>query len=481
MRSTFILLLTLACAQAATAQQPAIIRTHPQVLQALLQPQLIQQHASAKTTALKQRVIAQSTRYNAIDSLTDSLDMQYTGLRGSTYDYNMMLYPYDYSYRASPMFNYLGSFTKPQVLYDVCNRRTVDPFTNIYGMYETMYATYDTTKLTEYKDIFVDSATNDNMRYLNTFNTAGNITKGLWFNYNLGVSDSAFKQLFEYNSNGRLVKDSVYEKHLGIWKLAARTMYTYDAGNNLVQIDNYANTTDTSFTLPLIEQLKYVNTYDASNRLHTVLTSMYDGTALTQYVKDTFDYSGTLTFHNSWRQHQWDPINTYWAPMVYMQKHLNAASRPDTVSTYTFDSLANAWYPYYRDVITYNTQNNPLTMNNYIYNWTSFPATPDFTTTYYYETYNDPTGAGPIPAKLCGLLYPNPARNTVVLSQLSVDRSAAVVISIVNAGGQMLSRQARTYTGDMEISIADLVSGMYTIDVRDNVGALLYTAPVIKY
>jgi hypothetical protein len=295
----------------------------------------------------------------------------------------------------------------------------------------------------------------------------------------MGVADSAFKQLFEYNSSKKLIKDSIYEYRLGAWRLVSRTTYTYDASNNLTVINHYANDTDTTFAYPAIEQLRYNNTYDASNRLLTVLTSMFNGTILVPYIKDTFGYTGTSAFHTSWREHQFDPIDNTWPPQLNMQKHLNAANYPDTVNTFSFDSLANAWIPAARDVITYDVDNNPLKKQNYLYNWTAFPTTPDFTTTYYYGTYQASTDVHSV-AQNKACVFPNPAGDAITISGLDLDDNSPVTILLLNVNGQMLFRQNARWYNHMDISLNDVAHGVYFLAIHDADNRLLLQEQVLK-
>lgn len=454
---------------------------HNQYINSLLQQNTAAAPVAKSTAPTLERVVAQSKRDNSTNMLVDSIHLKYSSWRGSTYDYNTMIYPYNYPYATSPMFNFLGVFTKPQVLYDTALRWTVNPFTNIYGPYELTYAKYDSPSnhLRTFKDIFVDSTHNDLMTYADSFNSAHNIVLGYWFNLNLGIEDSAFKQYFQYNTSNKLVKDSVYERHLGVWRLASKTNYTYDASDNLTQIDQFTNVTDTSFLLPLIEYQKFVNTYDASNRLLTVLTSLYNGTTLAQSMKDTFAYSGTLTYYNSWKQHQFDPINNYWAPMISVQKHITAG-KPDTINTYGFDSLADAWVPAQMDIMHYNAANNPDTMRTYLYNWTSFPATPDYKTIYYYETYTDASSVAQAPVKHNAIVYPNPVTNMLTVALPDQFNKTRVTITFMNMAGQILSRQAMTWQGDARISAADLAPGTYSVVIQNEGGNVIDCMQVVK-
>jgi hypothetical protein len=454
------------------------------VINWLLQPQREENAAMKTTTGISsERVVAQSRKDNNLGSLTDSVNLIYGINRGSAYDYNNMLYAYNYPYSVSPMFNYAGAFTKPRVLFDTFRRWTVDPNTLVYGYYETDYAGYDShLNTTSYKELYRDSAFYPNMNFINRFNSANNIDSAYAFNWIAGVSDSAFKQFFTYNSFNKITKDSTYEYHGGVWRIVSRSLYTYNITNDLVQIDNYANTTDTSFLLPLIEQLQYINTYDASHRLLTVASSYYTGTSFGPYVRDTFGYSGSLTYHNSWREYQYDPINAYWAPMFNMTKNTNLAMLPDTVTINSFDSILNAWVPQTMDVIHYNLMNDPDTLKDYEYNFTAFPLTPDFQTIYYYQTYLNTTHIKPASPESGNnaLIFPNPATDMLTITQLNAAMGAKISVIITNVSGQLITRETMTWQGSQQLSVANLLPGAYSISIYGGRGEILHTQTFIK-
>lgn len=480
MKNIYVLIVSLFLAPTAFSQHKAAPNVqqarHMQIINALLQQNDAAQPVAKSTTGVtKHRVIAQSTRDNTVNTLVDSFDLKYAGLHTSKYDYNTMLYAYNYPYSTSPMFNFNGVFTKPQILFDTCLRWTVNPFTNVYGAYNRDVATYDAANNLKTFDDTVD-----HMSYVNIFNTSHNITIGYWFNTHDGVQDSAFKQYFEYNTAGKLVKDSIYERHLGVWRIASRTAYTYDGSGNLTQIDQYTNATDTSFLLPLVEYQKYVNTYDASNRLLTVLTSLYNGTTLAASMKDTFAYTGTVPFCTSWKQHQFDPINNYWAPMISVQKHLNTSSLPDTINTYGFDSLLNSWVPQQRDIMHYNSNHDPDTMRSYLYSWTAFPTTPDYTTVYYYGTYIDASSVQQTNAIGKAIVYPNPVHDELIISLPGVVTNTNVAISIVSTSGQIISRQSMVWQGNAHIATTHLVPGLYNVIIQSANGSVMDSRLIVK-
>ena len=481
MKHIFILALSLLTANALFAQKAGRTAKHRQILFQLLQ-QHTARHGEMKTTTgvSTDRVIAQSTR-DSMGVLDDSVSLNYAPNMTSVYDFNTLAYPYNYPYSASPMFNFAGVFTTPQVPFDTFVHWTQDPFTLVFGLYEAAVAGYDASRnMVSYKDIFTDSVTNTNMSYVNRFNASDKIDSGYWFRLSSGVADSTFQQFFTYNTAGLLAKDSVYEFHLGVWHLVAKSLYTYDIANDLTQIDYFANDTDTSFTQPLQEKEQYINTYDASNRLLTVLTNLYDGTALNGYVKDTFDYTGTHAYHTSWKEYQYDPINTYWAPMFYMSKTINGAGFPDTVNIDGFDSIMNAWVPQTMDIMHYNSYNLPDTLHEYDYNFTSFPSTPSYNTVYYYETYLNTLGAGSVAQVSTAIsIYPNPATNTITIAQQGMQQSMAG-ISIINVSGQVVMSQSVRGQAEVLLSIKDLLPGMYWIFVRDNAGNILHRQSIVK-
>jgi len=444
-----------------------------------------QNSVAAKTTIARERVIAQSIHgtsayFLPIDSLTDSVKIAYTGSRNSSYDYNTMAYFYNYPYSNTPMFDFMGTFTKPQVLYDTLWHWTLAPnlTTHLlgYGFYESGICSYNTgNNLISYYHSYVDSANMQNTSYVNSFNITGTIGTGYWFNSVAGSPDSAYKQLFSYNS-GKLSEDSIYIKRSGGWSLVAKTYYTYDGSGNLAQIDCYEDS-----IAPLREKLKYVNTYDASNRLHTVATSEFDGTSLTPYARDTFDYTGSLNYHSSWRETRWDGVNHFWAPISYMSKHINASLLPDTVYNMSFDSLSNSWKPQNRDVINYDTLHNPVTINEYSYSGSVYLASPGIITKYYYELYAGAGVQNVIAQNDNAIIYPNPATDKIIISQLSISAPSVISVNLIKADGRLVQSLHTTWhNNNIEVPVTDLQPGVYVLIINDAKGNIIHQQKMIK-
>jgi hypothetical protein len=475
---SFILLLSNLISQAQIVSAENVY--HRNVLSALLQPQMQIQHAEMKTTSVvRERLVAQSMLDNTIipHSLTDSVHLGYTGNRSSSYDFNMMLYAFNYPYGNTPMFNYYGLFTKPQLLSDTLKRWIVNPVTLLYGYYGKALSNYDALNdLTNYTINYTDSVTFQNASYQNSYNAAGNIVKGYTFFMNAGIADSAYAQYYSYNTANKIIQDSVFVYTGTGWRIIAKSYYAYDASGNVITIDTYADS-----VAPLREKLKYINTYDAGNRLLTVQASYFDGTNLVPYVRDTFAYTGGLNFNTSWKEYQYDGINSYWAPNFYEAKHVNTASLPDTIYIQGWDSLANNWVPQTMQTCSYDTFKLPVKLMSYLYNGTSYPVLASTVTSYYYQRFNDNT-AVPDVIKLPDVkIYPNPASEKLNISIGGLAADTRIQIMLYNVKGQKV-RSLNTMWANVliQIPVADLNTGTYWISIQDVKGDLLNRQVFIK-
>ncbi|HYG50156.1 MAG TPA: T9SS type A sorting domain-containing protein [Flavobacteriales bacterium] len=415
MKHIFTVFIAIVLAHTANAQ--LLYRNHTLTKHNKFVNTLLQKQNVPASRSLVERTTGQRTNDNTLSSIADSVNVNYVLNGTSTYDFNVMLYPYNYPYATSPLLeNSMGIHSDTWIDYNHYNHFTVNPATLVYGFYQSDKAEYDGSfNMTHDTILYADSASQPNMIHVNTYNANNDPVSTISYTWSGGNADTLFKQYYQYNGMNQLIKDSIYEFHAGTWYLVSYSLYTYDGFGNMITARNFSNQDDTTFTMPLIEQLRYNHTYDGSNRLLTVLTIYWDGTSLAPYVRDTFAYTGTTNFHTSWKQYQFDAINGYWAPMSYMHKSLGTNGYPDTVYIDYFDSLANSWVPGFRWDITYNANDNPVKLNEYIYNFTSFPPTPDFETWYYYETFNSTVGINNENTGTQVLMYPNPNNGVMLL------------------------------------------------------------------
>jgi hypothetical protein len=249
--------------------------------------------------------------------------------------------------------------------------------------------------------------------------------------------------------------------------------------NNLIQIDNYANPTDTTFTKPLIEQYQFVNKFDGSHRMLSTYEKQNDGVNFEPYVADTFAYTGSYTYHTSWKEYQYDIIHAYWAPQTYMYKHVNINGLPDTIHIDAFDSLSDKWVYYTKQVAEYDSLKNPDTLFSYQFNYVTFPTKPTFTTKYYYKYITDPNAVNTITDSRNIIVYPNPAHNSLTVSGLK--NTTEVIASIYDMQGRLCCNQNITgINSTIGINTENLVAGTYLLTITDKTGTVLHRQLVIK-
>jgi len=151
MRPLFLILSSILFFQLVNAQAPLSVstslKTHTQFLGNLLQPQAHTQPNYNKTNAtISYRVVSQGTHDNSDNSMVDSVKVTYGAYNTSTYDYNTMVYNYNYPYNTSPMFNFQGVFTTPQIQFSTYKHWQINPNTLLYGFYQSENAGYDASR-----------------------------------------------------------------------------------------------------------------------------------------------------------------------------------------------------------------------------------------------------------------------------------------------------------------------------------------------
>ncbi len=166
-----------------------------------------------------------------------------------------------------------------------------------------------------------------------------------------------------------------------------------------------------------------------------------------------------------------------------MQKTL-LAGKPDTVYHRGWDSIANAWVPISKDIVSYNSYSNPDTILNYEYNWTSYSTTPDYTTVYYYDTftYNPPsTSLSSASAQPEIHIYPNPASTNITLDLPTALVDQRINVYFVNVSGQIITKQSVLAASSMTLNTSHLTNGSYWMFIENDNGQLLHRHHLIKY
>jgi len=126
--------------------------------------------------------------------------------------------------------------------------------------------------------------------------------------------------------------------------------------------------------------------------------------------------------------------------------------------------MMSGWVPFSKYVITYNSEIDPLTLKEYIYDFTGFPSTPDYTTTYYYESTSIPTGVNENVEGNTISIYPNPATQRTTID-LGKNFAAYTSIKVLDLQGKMvmsLGTSAQTVNCDL----SHLEKGVYLLRIQ---------------
>lgn len=434
------------------------------------------QGAAFKTTGIKQRLIADASTDLTTPALVDSTNYHYNNstYRGSTFDYNLMVYTTTYDPVNFPTFNapsFFGttSASVPLILCDTANAYS-DNGSGL-ELSSRQFNTYvNNTQIADMKMYSYPSGSSvadTGMRYIHAYNAQAKLTSIMSMQWS-GVSnswDTVQKRDIYYNGQGLEQVDSISLYALGSWIPAASITYTY-SGTNLTEINIYdfdgANWTRSQ---------QYVNTYYPNGQLQTSNFNIDTGSSAPPVTlfRDTFVYNGT-PFCTSWVSY----LNQTGASLdtfFTLNKHLNSQNLPDTA--YFNVVLAGAsWI----ETFTYNSSNNPdMEMD-----MDAVGAPSNFMLKYYYENYND-LAVNNVPTKNNNItIYPNPASDQLNIQWKDANGTKAA-ISIVNAAGQVVYRDAFNWKQTTEaVSISNLQSGIYWISIADNSGNVIYRQSVVK-
>ncbi len=419
---------------------------------------------ASKSPSTEERVIASSLYNNA--GLTDTIHLTYSGNRGSEFDYNQLRYDfYANPYDGNPMFEFNGHINEPQVLSDTLTDWTAGDIP--LSLSENVFSSYnDNNNLTLFTDIYTDTINNHDIKYLNVFNSDNNVTASYSFSWNGNVWDSLGERYFSYNASKLLMQDSTYAKGSTGWSLMYKNAYAYNSSGDLVQVDNYNRSSS------WVINIEYVNTYNSSHQLISVVTNTLDVHAM--YV-DSFSYVNGISYQSSWTEYSPGLVVRY-------LKHFNATGLPDTAYVGDWDTITHNWISgeAEEDIFNYDAYNEPVNGVSYSYLDTSFNTTPGYMENFYYETYS-PTNVKNITDQDDFVVYPNPSSDKIFISQKNAVAAKSLQISIVNVSGQrVLTETLSAANKTEEISVAGFTPGTYWLTIQDLSGNILHKQAVVR-
>jgi hypothetical protein len=399
-------------------------------------------------------------------SLADTFTYQYSGGRGS--DMKTGVYKFDTSvyalgnqlqergiqtfYYPSQQLevnitqNYSGgqweNYLKQQYYYnaqgdnDSVIREKWNPFNKIWLKDKRTNYTYDAQgKLTQYLEETWDNLTAygfyRRIQYVYNGTNLRRSTESFW---DAGTSNWAgFEEhRYLYDGNGRRTSDSmeVWDNTNAIWQHELATQYTYDALGML------ATMTEKDWdpvNMVLASDFRHKYAYTSQNLLQYDSVFVWDN-GMSSYLKSSlYIHSYDVSGNNIINEEQ------------YIQN----------------DTFRN----FRRKVWTYNSYNQPLSYNVYLWNATSMVYEPlqgnDTRILYRYQEY-DPTGIAIVPAMPGAVkLYPNPASQMVYITS-----NEPAEIRIYNMNGALVKQwhtAALQYAA--AIPVYNIAPGQYLINI----------------
>ncbi|HXS37158.1 MAG TPA: T9SS type A sorting domain-containing protein [Flavipsychrobacter sp.] len=479
MKKILILPLLLFTAQSSFSQTllnkhlkyPKQLQKHQQEILNLLSQQ---QTTAQKSTSAKERLIGYSI-YDNTGALTDTVHLSYSGNRGSEFDYNQLDYDlFSNPYDGSPMFEYPGNHSnKLQILSDTAIYWSQDASFTL-SLYESAFSSYDTyNDLTGYTDKYTDTVNNTDAKFVNTFNSDGNIAASYIFQWNGSSWDSLDKRYFSYNASKEIIQDSIYTTDGMAWMPLDKINYSYNASGDMTEADEYHYSSSWALTG------QNINTYNANHQPLTVAT--IDPSYPAPIILDTFTYTSGINYPASWKEYFNFPGL---ALAFYITKHINSTGLVDTAYFRLWDTTAKdwTWINSEKFVLKFDSYNQPTTNTTYDYLDTSFDTAPTDITSYYYETYGT-TAVKDVKSSNQNnfTVYPNPTNDKLFISQLNSTTAKNLLISIVNATGQrMLTESLPVISKTEEISVSNFTPGTYWLMIQDQSGNILHKQSIVK-
>jgi len=426
-----------------------------QLTRSILQKQYATSKGSAayKTTGTSKRLIATAYRFNG--KITDTNHYYYSGGRGSVLSdpgsYTDSYYPTSYSdmrtIYSDSSINW-GSNGGPLAM------QTYRAY--VYGKVKPVQMDY----------VFGNSYIHYDMTYVNdTIRetvTESDTTGG-------GTLNANFTTYLIYDANGLHNHDSLVS--ISTQKEIAKTEYTQDANGNLLTYNNFS-----LLGTNWIPTYHMGYTYDANNRVTSVITQTYSSSGLVNDYKDTFIYNGSNVHYAQMYYYTWDNMNMTWNPYY---NYVNTYNANGFIDTNIFMSYSTQWDTMYKAVYVYDNA-GLLCQNLYSYPYLgngTFRTTASDTQTYYYEEYF-PTEIKTASLPNIGInLYPNPCTNAITVEVPSL---SAGNITITNAAGQLLYSAVCNSFSKQTIDIHQLPKGNYILTVQDDKKQHIYQRQFVK-
>ncbi len=438
---------------------------------------VVSSNASAKTTAIEKRIKAAST-YDVhnftVPKIEDTTHYQYTGNRGSKFNFDWMVY--DGHYQPDFPVIYPYDFVSIGVYADSILTFTRQPGVGIQP-FELLANTFTATnKLEDQKNYFSNAASlDDGVRNIVLYN--GNQQPQFIYSLNLdNVTldwDTASRDNFYYDAQGRLIADTSFSYDFGDYNAQFAIVFSYLPNGNVDKLEGflYDPTLDSWSAF-----LEFDHTFYPNKNLKTLTTSLdfSGGGNLLPYSLDTFTYTGNNTFFTSFQE--FIDQGSGFEPSERYLKTLNAANLPDTFYHELYNSSDLNYETDFRASFIYNADKLPINA----YEYEVFDSLELSTVSaYYYEDYQTTSIINPIPQANV-LIYPNPAIDEINLRwREGIGQQVNIVIT--SAIGQKVQAQSfKWLRGEEAFSLKGIAPGIYFLQMKDAKGNILFGEKIVK-
>ncbi len=475
---TFFCLVLMATAASAQQKNWLLKNQNPQHRQHLEYMLSLNPQPEAKTTATAKRVKAESTYdYNQNDTTrSDTTHYQYSGSRGSVFNFNYMVYRSIYQPVVNPSV-YPYDNENLEVKADTvllltkagANLKPADLLVSDYTAFNKI------AKQDHYYSI--TSPLDNAVRYVVDYNTQGkaSLLHVLTFNTVSAQFDTSFRRITTYNTQGQIATDSVYTYDFGDYNPQQGIVWTYFPNGKIdtIKIAFYTAASDS-----WSDNIRYTHEYYPNGSLQKVIASQNFGAGLMPVIKDTFSYANSAgSFWTTLEESTFGGPNT-WVPSQQLTKHLNAAGYPDTMYIQAPDA-SNIYQTEIKISFEYNSVNLPVTAQEWDLLADSLQPVALFH--YYYEDYQTASIKNTLSNRNSDLMmFPNPVENTFTIrSKEMMGKKLSLTLS--NISGQRVHSQTMTWQREEEIiSVQNLPTGIYLLTVQDEAGSLIFNQKVIK-
>jgi hypothetical protein len=384
-----------------------------------------------------------------------------TSLLGSEFNYVFM----DYDVNYNPVFDIMAGLWASRLR---VKADTAALYINT-GLDGVSYYTYNTsneavTIKTEYTGL-----TDTTIRQF--FYTGQLLDSLLELYYNGTDWDTTFKRYYTYDGNNRIVKDSLYMWNGINYDPYNKYVYKYDGQGNVTEFEIY--NWDVSLFVWDIASIDS-NTYDISNHLIQI-KSYYDANNNNIPVissRDTFIYTNGADVATTRMGYIWDNMSNQYEDFYREQRILNNQVLPDSIYRSLWDDVQNLWDTISVEKYMYTGMNSP----EHAYSYSNTQATVPAEVSHYYYGLYDPTASVKNTGNKMGIsVYPNPVVDVLYVRGLD----KAGTIRLVNCLGQIVKMMS-VVNSRAEISVDDLLPGIYWLNIVDGGNQNAYSQTIIK-